>query len=146
MKTLKIEVGQIPSLINLLNVLEFTKSKPKRGKAKLMRNLVDKYNEFREDLEAIQKDYYQVNEKGELKKNDAGKFVPKEGVDENEFDDEVQELLDEEVIVDLVEHETKIRSFYEALDNDEFSEQGKSDDYAFDILMDKFEVLFEEEK
>lgn len=146
MKTLEIKNSQLVNIINLIGNFEFKKSKAKRGKAKLVKSLSEKYEEFQNDLNDIQKEYYETTEDGEVHKDEEGQVSLKEGADTEKLNEEVQELLDEKVVVNLVEHETKIKALYEALDNDEFSEKGETNDFAFDLLMDKLEEIFKEEK
>lgn len=150
MKTLKMKNKHIAPIYNALDAITVDGFKVKRGKGKLQNNLKAKHQEYQEDLTQINEKYFQKDKEGDFKsegnnlvwldeyRNDYEK--------QKEADEAFKELLDEEVIINLVEYETKIKSFYEALEKDEFTagEQMKDDD--FELMVEMLEDAFENNK
>lgn len=139
------ENNQIQSIFNTLEATVIEQGKAKRGKGKLQKALIKADKEYQEELKEIREEYFEIDDKGNIVRDEDGEWVAKKGKDRKEGKDKIQELLDEEFKVDVLTYDTKLKAFYEKLDKDEFTtEQGKQfSDIAFDTLMDQLEEVFE---
>jgi len=147
MKTIKLKNNEVIPVYQALENITVQGHQARRGKGKLQKTLSAKNKEFTEDLDDIRSDYF--------KKKDSGDFVEKNGkliwLDEYEDDSEAQKKasdqtkeLNEEVIgIDLGEHESKIKSFFDALEKDEFTGKEALRDEDFETLMEILEDAFE---
>lgn len=155
MKTIKLQNKDLANVYQLLENLGVDGYKNKRGKGKLQRNVKAKYEEYIEDLKVIQEEHFQKDDDGNFKqeRNAQGQMVfvwRDEWVDDVEqkkkANEATQELADELAVIDIVESETKIKTFFEAVCEDEFTTKEGFKDEPFDILMDALEKTFENEK
>lgn len=155
MKTIKLQNKDLPSIYQMLENLGIEGYKNKRGKGKLQRNIKSKHEEYAEDLKVIQDEHFAKDEDGNLKqeRNAQGQQVFvwldkwKDNAEQKKKANEAtQELADEVAIIDIVENETKIKTFFEAVKEDEFTANEGFKDEPFDILMDALEETFEENK
>lgn len=147
MKTLTIKNKHIAPIYNVLDTITVEGFKVKRGKGKLQNNLKAKLQEYQEDLTQINEKYFQKDEKGEFKREGNNLVWLDDYRDDHlkqkEANDAVKELLEEEAIINLVEHETKIKSFYEALEQDKFTTSEAMKDDDFEIMVEMLEEAFE---
>lgn len=155
MKTINLQNKDLANIYQLLENLGVDGYKNKRGKGKLQRNIKAKYEEYMEDLKVIQEEHFQKNDDGGFKQepNEHGQMVfvwLDEYVDDIEqkkkANEATQELADEVAVIDIVENETKIKTFFDAVCEDEFTAKEGFKDEPFDILMDALEETFENNK
>lgn len=150
MKTLTMKNKDLLSLFQALENIKVEGYKPRRGKGKFSKGIQEKYKEYNESLNEIREDYFQKDDDDGFKTNGNNLIwldEYKEHLEaKKQFAKASEELLDEEVKLDLVEHETKIKAFFEALKNDEFTAEKELDDKAFDTLLDVLEDAFEDGK
>ncbi|WP_208560633.1 DUF1617 family protein [Marinilactibacillus kalidii] len=145
MKTLTFQNNQIQSIFNTLDATIIEQGKARRGKGKLQKSLIEADKEYQDNLKEIREEYFEVDEQGSIVKDEKGGWLAKEGKNEKEGTDKIQELLDEELKLDVLTYDTKLKAFYDKLNEDEFTtEKGKQfSDIAFDTLMDQLEEVFE---
>lgn len=150
MKTIKLKNKEVVPVHQALENIVVEGRKPRRGKGKLQKQLSQKNTEYLEDLEEIRSDFFKKKEDGTFEvKGDS--FV---WLDECEKDphlkkkanDQIKELNEEEIGIDLVEHESKIKSFFDALEKDEFTGKEGLRDEDFETLMEILEEAFENKK
>jgi len=154
MKTIKLRNKDVVPVYTTLDKITVEGHKQRRGKGRLQKALKEKDKEYIEDLNAIRDNYFQKTEDGNYKQDNQGKVVWKdEFKDDKEAqktaNDAIQDLLDEDIGIDLVEHESKIKAFYNAVINDEFKADDGLKDEDFDTLIDALEKVYdnnEEEK
>lgn len=147
MKTIKLKNKEVVPVYQALENIIVQGRKPRRGKGKLQKVLKKKNEEYSEDLSDIRSDFFKKNEDGTFAENN-GNLV---WLDEYQDDPEAKKRanyqtkeLNEEVIgIDLVEHESKIKSFFDALEKDEFTGKESLRDEDFETLMELLEDAFE---
>lgn len=150
MKTIQLKNSEIVPVYQALENITVQGRQSRRGKGKLQKTLTAKNKEFLEDLDEIRSDYF--------KKKDDGTFAEDNGkliwMDKYKDDSEAQkkaneqtkELNDEIIGIDLVEHESKIKSFFDALEKDEFIGKEELRDEDFETLMEILEDEFTDKK
>lgn len=155
MNTIKFTNFDLANIYQMLENMDVSGYKNKRGKGKLQRNIKAKYEEYMEDLKTIQDEHFEKDEDGEFKKvlNAQGQqtFVWLDEVEDNPekkklANEATKELADEMAIISVVENETKIKAFYNAIIEDEFETKEGFKDEPFDIMMDALEETFENNK
>ncbi|API89442.1 hypothetical protein BKP56_09325 [Marinilactibacillus sp. 15R] len=148
MKTLVLENKQVVPVFKVLDSIKVAEGKGMRGKGKLQKKLVELEKEYQEDRKEIIKAFFKVDEDGELEKDKEGDLIPLEGKTKQEGLNAIQELLDEEVKIDIVTFDTKLKALYEALDEDKFSiaKDKEINEMGFDTLMDALEEVFTNKK
>lgn len=124
------------------------KNQASRGRNKFLKRLEEKHKEFNDELTEIRKDYFQVDEEGNLK-SENGTFIFKEEVadaeSKAEMNDRLKALEDEEFEVSFAEHSTKYEALFSALAHlDEELSGDKA--VAYDELMDAYEANNTEEE
>ncbi|SDQ18629.1 DUF1617 family protein [Carnobacterium viridans] len=147
MKTIKLKNSEIVPVYNALENITVQGRQARRGKGKLQKTLSAKNKEFLEDLDDIRSDYFKKKDDGTFAENN-GKLI---WLDKYKDDPEAQKKaneqtkeLNKEVIgIDLVEHESKIKSFFDALEKDEFTGKEALRDEDFETLMELLEEAFE---
>jgi DNA-binding PadR family transcriptional regulator len=154
MKTIELKNKDLANIYQMLDKLEVEKYKNKRGKGKLQRNIKAKHEEYAEDLRVIQDEHFKKDDEGNYKQEpnaqgvqvfvwlDKWKDNPEQKKKANEA---TNELADEVAVIDIVENETKIKAFFDAVKEDEFTTKDGFKDEPFDILMDALEATFEKE-
>ncbi|SDJ67720.1 DUF1617 family protein [Alkalibacterium thalassium] len=150
MKTIKLRNKDVVPVYNALDKIVVEGHKPRRGKGRLQKALKEKDKEYVEDLNAIRDDYFQKTEDGNYKQDSQGKVVwidkyKNDKAAQKKVNEQIQELLDEEIGIDLVEHESKIKSFYNAVINDEFKAGDDLKDEDFETLIDALEDAYDNE-
>lgn len=144
MKTIKLKNVEVVPVFNFLQEVELV-GQASRGRTKFNKRLEEKNKEFNEDLTEIRKDYFEVDEAGELVVKD-NKFQPKEDMTDEqkkELKDRVKELEEEEVEVSFSEYSKKYEALFEALDQLDVPLKGQ-DAFAYDQLMTAYEENEEE--
>lgn len=153
MKKIKLKNIQIASIYNALDAIAVEGFALKRGKGRLQRALSAKFEEYKKDEQDIREEYFEKNEDGEMKtkvsEDGNKKFVWKSDASievKEKANKQLKELHNEEVVIDLVEYETKIRTFFEGLKKDEFKAEDKLKDDDFELLVDILESAFDKKE
>lgn len=152
MKHIKIQNKFLSDVFKALDDITVNKYKPKRGKGKLQNALTDKFKQFSKDLEAIRSDHFEKDKSGEgYKKDNNGKvvFLGKYKDDkevQQKVEAEINTLLDEEAVIDLVEHESQIKSFFKCMEDDDFTPSPDMQDMHFELLVEALEEAFKNTK
>lgn len=147
MKTIKLKNSEIVPVYNALENIVVQGRKPRRGKGKLQKTLSQKNKEYLEDLEEIRADFFKKKEDGTFE-IEGDRFVWLDEIENSpeskkQANEQIKELNNEEVGIGLVEHESKIKSFFDALEKDEFTGKDELRDEDFETLMELLEDAFE---
>lgn len=147
MKTIKLQNKEVVPVYQALENIIVQGRKTKRGKGKLQKVLKAKNEEYLEDLNEIRSDYFKKKEDGTFAENNGNLVWLGEYRDDQEAkkkaNDQTKELNEEMIGIDLVEHESKIKSFFDALEKDEFTAKDELRDEDFETLMELLEDAFE---
>ncbi len=147
MKTIKLQNKEVVPVYQALENIIVQGRKPKRGKGKLQKVLKAKNEEYLEDLNEIRSDYFKKKEDGAFAENNSKLVWLDEYRDDQEAqkkaNDQTKELNEEMIGIDLVEHESKIKSFFDSLEKDEFTAKDELRDEDFETLMELLEDAFE---
>lgn len=146
MKTIKMRNIDVVPVFNFLGDLELV-GQASRGRTKFNSRLEEKNKEYMEDLKVIQKEYFEVDEAGELKQK-GDKLIPLENLtdeDRKVLNERVKELQEETVEVSFTEYSTKYEAMFKKLDKWEEPLKGQ-DAYAYDLLMTAYEENEEKKK
>lgn len=141
MKTIKLKNILLVPVFTLLRDGDF-KNQASRGRTKFTKRLEEKNKEFNEALTEIRKEYFEVDENGELK-TDGDMYIFNESVIEHpekkrELNKRIKELEEEEFEISFVEHSKKYEALFNSLEN--FDEKLSGDKaLAYDELMDAYE-------
>lgn len=147
MKTIKLKNSEVVPVYQALENIIVQGRKPRRGKGKLQKVLKKKNEEYSEDLNDIRSDFFKKNEDGTFAENNGNLVWLEKYQDDQEAikkaNDQTKELNEELIGIDLVEHESKIKSFFDALEKDEFTGKEGLRDEDFETLMEILEEVFE---
>lgn len=147
MKTIKLKNKEVVPVYQALENIIVQGRKPRRGKGKLQKVLKKKNEEYSEDLNEIRSDFFKKNEDGTFAENNGNLVWLDKYQDDQEAkkraNDQTKELNEELIGIDLVEHESKIKSFFDALEKDEFTGKEALRDEDFETLMELLEEAFE---
>ncbi|PMC80434.1 hypothetical protein CJ191_01100 [Aerococcus viridans] len=138
MKSIKIKNTYVAPIHNLLNSLALT-GKASRGRTKFLKRLEEKNKEFLEDLEALQKEYFETDENGDLIADDKGKLTFNEDLDFDEYNSKYKGIENEQAEISFGEYSTKYEAMFNALDNLDVPLSGQ-DAELYDTLMDAYEA------
>ncbi|WP_029276311.1 DUF1617 family protein [Carnobacterium jeotgali] len=147
MKTIKLKNIEVIPVYQALENIIVQGRKPRRGKGKLQKALKAKNEEFLEDLNDIRSDYFKKNGDGTFVESNGNlawldEYVNDQGA-KNKASEQTKELNAEVIGIDLVEHEAKIKSFFDTLEKDEFTGKESLRDEDFETLMELLEEAFE---
>lgn len=147
MKTIKLKNKEVVPVYQALENIIVQGRKPRRGKGKLQKVLKEKNEEYLEDLNEIRSDYFKKKEDSTFAENNGtlvwlDKYKNDQEV-KKKANDQTKELNEEVIGIDLVEHESKIKSFFDALEKDEFTGKDSLRDEDFETLMELLEDAFE---
>ena len=140
MKTIKMRNIDVVPVFNFLDEIELV-GKATRGRTKFLSRLEEKNKEYLEDLKVIRKEYFEVDEAGELKVDGEGNLTFLDNItdeDKKVLNERVLELQEETVEVSFTEYSTKYEAMFKDLDNLEIPLKGQ-DAYAYDLLMTAYE-------
>lgn len=146
MKSIKLKNHLMIPVFALLKDAKL-KNQASRGRNKFLKRLEEKNKEFNDELTEIRKEFFQVDEQGDLKVED-GHFIFKEEVEgdpemKEDLDKRVKELHEETFEISFAEYSTKYEALFEALEHlDEELSGDKA--LAYDELMDAYENTEEE--
>ena len=138
MKTIKINNINTALIYNFLNSLELT-GKASRGRSKFIKRLEEKNKEFLDDLTALQKEYFETDESGELITDEKGKLTFKGDLDFDEYNSKYKGIENEQAEISFGEYSTKYEAMFQALDNLDVPLSGQ-DAELYDTLMDAYEA------
>lgn len=141
MKTIKLQNQLIVPVFQFLQEVNL-KGKASRGRTQFSKRLEEKIKEFDEALTEIRKEYFELDEDGELKVDD-DKYTFKDKSKEEELNEKIQELNEEEFEIQFGEYSTKYEALFTALDNLEEELNGQKA-LAYDELMTAYEANEEE--
>lgn len=147
MKTIKLKNKEVVPVYQALENIIVQGRKARRGKGKLQKVLKKKNEEYSEDLNDIRSDFFKKNEDGTFAEDNGNLVWLDEYQDnptaKNRANDQTKELNEELIGIDLVEHESKIKSFFDTLEKDEFTGKESLRDEDFETLMELLEEVFE---
>lgn len=135
--------GLIVPLFQFLQKVSL-KNKASRGRNKFLKRLQEKSKEFDEALNDIKKEYFEVNDNGELVADEDGTLTFLEGADKDELNEKVKELEEETFEIHFGEHSSKFNAMFDALD-DLDQELSGQEAHVYNELMDAYENNEEEE-
>lgn len=133
---LSLKNKELAPIINFLSAVELS-PKASRCRSKLVKKLLEKHTELKEDLEDIIEKFGKRDDKGEIIQLENGNVefsedTKEEGVKEQE------ELFDEEISINLDEIKNKVKFLVTNLDQLDTKLSGY-DAEIYDMLMDKLE-------
>lgn len=133
---LSLKNKELAPIINFLSAVELS-PKASRCRSKLVKKLLEKHTELKEDLEDIIEKYGQRDDKGEIIRLENGNVdfsedTKEEGIKEQE------ELFDEEISINLDEIKKKVKFLVTNLDQLDAKLSGY-DAEIYDMLMDQLE-------
>ncbi|MDN5446543.1 MAG: DUF1617 family protein [Lactococcus lactis] len=133
---LSLKNKELAPIINFLSAVELS-PKASRCRSKLVKKLLEKHTELKEDLEDIIEKFGKRDDKGEIIRLENGNVefsedTKEEGVKEQE------ELFDEEISINLDEIKNKVKFLVTNLDQLDTKLSGY-DAEIYDMLMDKLE-------
>ena len=133
---LSLKNKELAPIINFLSAVELS-PKASRCRSKLVKKLLEKHTELKEDLEDIIEKFGKRDDKGEIIRLENGNVefsedARKEGIKEQE------ELFDEEISINLDEIKKKVKFLVTNLDQLDTKLSGY-DAEIYDLLMDKLE-------
>lgn len=133
---LSLKNKELAPIINFLSEAELS-PKASRCRSKLVKKLMEKYEEFSEDEKNLFEKYGERDDDGELIKTDEQKYklVPDTA---KECLAEQQLLIDEEVMITLDEIKEKVKYLVTKLDKLDMKLSG-NDAVIYDVIMDKLE-------
>ncbi|SFH68537.1 DUF1617 family protein [Pisciglobus halotolerans] len=144
MKTIKLENKSIVPVFNFLQSVNLKANKASRGRTQFSKRLEEKNKEFNEALDEIRKEYFEIDENGELIiEND--KYIYKDESQETEVNEKIKELNEEKFEIHFGEYSTKYENLFTALDNLEIELSGQ-DAFAYNELMDAYEANEDKEE
>lgn len=138
MKTIKIKNSSTAPIHNFLNGIALT-GKASRGRTKFIKRLEEKNKEFLDDLTALQKEYFETDESGELITDEKGKLTFKEDLDFDEYNSKYKDIENEQAEIAFGEYSTKYEAMFNALDHLDVPLSGQ-DAEIYDALMDAYEA------
>lgn len=138
MKTIKLENKSIVPVFNFLQGVNLKANKASRGRTQFSKRLEEKNKEFNEALDEIRKEYFEIDENGELIIEE-DKYIYKDESQETEVNEKIKELNEEKFEIHFGEYSTKYENLFNALDNLEIELSGQ-DAFAYNELMDAYEA------
>lgn len=148
MKILKMQNKVIVPVFQFLQEATL-KGAASRGRTKMLKRLEEKSKEYNDSLTEAQKEYFQVDETGELIKGNDGKFVliekdkEKQKAVEEEADKEIKRISEEEFEISFNEYATKYEALFTALETSEEELNGQKA-FGYNELLEAYEAIEEE--
>lgn len=145
---LKIKNNQINLVKQALEAIVVENFKIKKGKGKLQNALKNRIDELGKDLNDINEVYFEKDGEGEFIR-EGNNLVWKEEfkddmVAKKSASDQLKDLLNEEIQINLIEYNTNIKAFFEALQKDKFTAEQHLKDDDFVLLVEMLEDCFED--
>lgn len=137
---LKIKNKNIESIYKIFSELPITKMKANRGRAKFLKKLEEKFNNFIEDRKEILELYVEFDEEGKPISND-GKLKFKENCIEQDLIKDIDELANELVTIQSGEYSTRYIDLFSDLEDLEVQSSAQEI-----ILLDELLEQYENQK
>ena len=142
MKKIKLANNLIVPVFNFLNEVKLSANKASRGRTQFLKRLEEKNKEFSEAVTDIRKEYFKVDENGELLIVE-GEYQFKDPemkvVQDAALTKKLTELGEELFEIHFGEYSTKYEALFSALDHLEVELSG-SDALAYNEVMDAYEA------
>lgn len=133
---LSLKNKELAPIINFLSAVELS-PKASRCRSKLVKKLLEKHTELKEDLEDIIEKFGKRDDKGEIIRLENGNVEFSEDTKEEGIKEQ-EELFDEEISINLDEIKKKVKFLVTNLDQLDTKLSGY-DAEIYDMLMDKLE-------
>ncbi|CDI47511.1 Orf58 [Lactococcus lactis subsp. lactis Dephy 1] len=133
---LSLKNKELAPIINFLSAVELS-PKASRCRSKLVKKLLEKYTELKEDLEEIIKKFGKRDDNGEIIRLENGNVEFSEDTREEGIKEQ-EELFDEEISINLDEIKKKVKFLVTNLDQLDTKLSGY-DAEIYDMLMDQLE-------
>lgn len=133
---LSLKNKELAPVINFLSAVELS-PKASRCRSKLVKKLLEKHTELKEDLEDIIEKFGKRDDKGEIIRLENGNVEFSEDTREEGIKEQ-EELFDEEISINLDEIKKKVKFLVTNLDQLDTKLSGY-DAEIYDMLMDKLE-------
>lgn len=133
---LSLKNKELAPVINFLSAVELS-PKASRCRSKLVKKLLEKHTELKEDLEDIIEKFGKRNDKGDIIRLENGNVEFSEDTKEEGIKEQ-EELFDEEISINLDEIKKKVKFLVTNLDQLDTKLSGY-DAEIYDMLMDKLE-------
>lgn len=133
---LSLKNKELAPIINFLSAVELS-PKASRCRSKLVKKLLEKHTELKEDLEEIIKKFGKRDDNGEIIRLENGNVEFSEDTREEGIKEQ-EELFDEEISINLDEIKKKVKFLVTNLDQLDTKLSGY-DAEIYDMLMDKLE-------
>jgi len=133
---LSLKNKELAPIINFLSAVELS-PKASRCRSKLVKKLLEKHTELKEDLEDIIEKFGKRDDNGEIIRLENGNVEFSEDTKEQGIKEQ-EELFDEEISINLDEIKKKVKFLVTNLDQLDTKLSGY-DAEIYDLLMDKLE-------
>ncbi|KEY62686.1 DUF1617 family protein [Lactococcus cremoris] len=133
---LSLKNKELAPIINFLSAVELS-PKASRCRSKLVKKLLEKHTELKEDLEEIIEKFGKRDDNGEIIRLENGNVEFSEDTREEGIKEQ-EELFDEEISINLDEIKKKVKFLVTNLDQLDTKLSGY-DAEIYDLLMDKLE-------
>jgi len=133
---LSLKNKELAPIINFLSAVELS-PKASRCRSKLVKKLLEKHTELKEDLEDIIEKFGKRDDNGEIIRLENGNVEFSEDTKDQGIKDQ-EELFDEEISINLDEIKKKVKFLVTNLDQLDTKLSGY-DAEIYDLLMDKLE-------
>ena len=133
---LSLKNKELAPIINFLSAVELS-SKASRCRSKLVKKLLEKHTELKEDLEDIIEKFGKRDDNGEIIRLENGNVEFSEDTKEEGIKEQ-EELFDEEISINLDEIKKKVKFLVTNLDQLDTKLSGY-DAEIYDMLMDQLE-------
>lgn len=133
---LSLKNKELAPVINFLSAVELS-PKASRCRSKLVKKLLEKHTELKEDLEDIIEKFGKRDDNGEIIRLENGNVEFSEDTKEQGIKEQ-EELFDEEISINLDEIKKKVKFLVTNLDQLDTKLSGY-DAEIYDLLMDKLE-------
>ena len=141
MSALNFKNAELVAVGNFLDSLKL-KGRASRGRTKLIKVFAEKNKEYTEDLDEIRKNYFEVDDRGELKK-DGDHYIFKNEDDLPQLHKEMRDLAEEKAVIDCTEYLEKFKALYQELLDYPYELDSQAA-LIYDVLMDQLEKTEEE--
>lgn len=133
---LSLKNKELAPIINFLSAVELS-PKASRCRSKLVKKLLEKHTELKEDLEDIIEKFGKRDDNGEIIRLENGNVEFSEDIKDQGIKEQ-EELFDEEISINLDEIKKKVKFLVTNLDQLDTKLSGYNAE-LYDLLMDKLE-------
>lgn len=110
-----------------------------RGRTTFSKRLEEKQKEYNEALIELRKEYFKVDEAGELIVKD-GEYIPKGDKDVKELTEKIKDLNDEDIEIHYGEYSTKYEAMFEKIAALDVELKG-TQAFGYNELLDAYEAV-----